>query len=58
MKNLFDRFADPSMNSKLSFYLILFLELKKDGFYGSKEDIDDQEDFYPFVLIPLTVPSS
>ena len=31
------------------------VELK--GIYGSKEDIDDVEDYYPFVLVPLTVPS-
>lgn len=26
------------------------------GLYGSKEDVGDTEDFYPFVLVPLTSP--
>ncbi len=35
------QFADPSMQEM----------------YGSKEDVGDQEDFFPFVLTNLTAPS-
>jgi V-type H+-transporting ATPase subunit C len=28
------------------------------GWYGTKEDIKDSEDFFPFVLIKLSVPLS
>lgn len=29
-----------------------------EGWYGTKEDIKDTEDFFPFVLVRLSVPSS
>jgi len=41
IKNLITQFADPNMKDM----------------YGSKEEVGDQEDFYPFVLITLTSPT-
>lgn len=28
------------------------------GWYGTKEELKDSEDFFPFILLKLTVPSS
>lgn len=28
------------------------------GWYGTKEELKDSEDFFPFILLKLTVPST
>jgi V-type H+-transporting ATPase subunit C len=40
LENMISTFADPSMSEM----------------YGSKDEVGDGEDFYPFVLIPMTSP--
>ena len=35
-----------------------FNDTKEQGWYGTKEELKEQEDFYPFILIKISVPSS
>jgi V-type H+-transporting ATPase subunit C len=33
----------------------LFCEPNQVGMYGTKEELEDTEDFYPFVYIPVNI---
>jgi V-type H+-transporting ATPase subunit C len=35
-----------------------FNDTKEQGWYGTKEELKESEDFYPFILIKISVPSS
>jgi V-type H+-transporting ATPase subunit C len=35
-----------------------FNDTKEQGWYGTKEELKENEDFYPFILIKISVPSS
>jgi V-type H+-transporting ATPase subunit C len=35
----------------------VFSDTSDQGWYGTKEDLKETEDFYPFILIKLGVPS-
>jgi V-type H+-transporting ATPase subunit C len=35
-----------------------FSDTDNQGWYGTKEELKDTEDFYPFILIKLGVPST
>ena len=35
-----------------------FNDTNDEGWYGTKEELKESEDFYPFILIKLGVPSS
>ena len=35
-----------------------FNDTKEQGWYGTKEELKENEDFYPFILIKMSVPSS
>ena len=35
-----------------------FNDTKEQGWYGTKEELKESEDFYPFILIKISVPTS
>ena len=42
----------------VSIMIKTFNDTKEQGWYGTKEELKESEDFYPFILIKMTVPSS
>ena len=36
----------------------VFNDTEDQGWYGTKEELKESEDFYPFILIKLGVPST
>ena len=42
----------------VSIMIKTFNDTKEQGWYGTKEELKETEDFYPFILIKISVPSS
>ena len=42
----------------VSIMIKTFNDTKEQGWYGTKEELKEAEDFYPFILIKISVPSS
>ena len=42
----------------VSIMIKTFNDTKEQGWYGTKEELKESEDFYPFILIKMSVPSS
>ena len=42
----------------VSIMIKTFNDTKEQGWYGTKEELKESEDFYPFILIKISVPSS
>jgi len=42
----------------VSIMIKTFTDTKEQGWYGTKEELKESEDFYPFILIKISVPSS
>lgn len=42
----------------ISIMIKTFNDTKEQGWYGTKEELKEQEDFYPFILVKISVPSS
>ena len=42
----------------ISIMIKTFNDTKEQGWYGTKEELKENEDFYPFILVKISVPSS
>ncbi len=51
-------FTTPGKETKVVSQMIkMFSDNVDSGWYGTKEEIKDTEDFYPFILTKLAVPT-
>ena len=42
----------------ISIMIKTFNDTKEQGWYGTKEELKESEDFYPFILVKISVPNS
>jgi hypothetical protein len=48
VNRLLDMFVEDTKQKRNSIYIIIIKEL-----YGTKEDLEEKEDFFPFLFYPL-----